>query len=189
MSYHIVIPARMASERLPGKPLARIGSATLVECVWRRAQSASAASVVIATDSEEVLAAAQAFGADAVLTSERHPSGSDRIAECADLKGWRDEELIVNLQGDEPLMPAACLDQVAGLLEEQIRRGLCFACDLNDPGRCAECGVCTRACPMSLDVHGMVRSGLVEHSECTLCGTCVDTCPKDVIRYAFSAGK
>ncbi|MEJ2384145.1 MAG: 3-deoxy-manno-octulosonate cytidylyltransferase [Xanthomonadales bacterium] len=116
MSYHIVIPARMASERLPGKPLARIGTSTLVERVWLRAKASAASSVVIATDSEEVLAVAKAFGADALLTSKKHPSGSDRIAECADLKGWSDAELIVNLQGDEPLMPAACLDQVAGLL-------------------------------------------------------------------------
>ena len=116
MTYRIVIPARMASERLPGKPLAQIGSSTLLERVWRRARASAAASVVIATDSEEVRAVACAFGADALLTSERHPSGSDRIAECADLKGWGDDELIVNLQGDEPLMPAACLDQVAELL-------------------------------------------------------------------------
>ena len=116
MNYHIVIPARMASERLPGKPLARIGTSTLLERVWLRARDAAAASVVIATDSDEVLAVARAFGADALLTSDRHPSGSDRIAECADLKGWGDGELIVNLQGDEPLMPPACLDQVASLL-------------------------------------------------------------------------
>ena len=116
MSYHIVIPARMASERLPGKPLARIGTSTLIERVWLRAQAASASSVVIATDSEEVLAVARSFGADALLTSARHLSGSDRIGECADLRGWNDGELIVNLQGDEPLMPAGCLDQVAGLL-------------------------------------------------------------------------
>ena len=116
MSYHIVIPARMASERLPGKPLARIGSATLIERVWLRARAASAASVVIATDNEEVLSEAHSFGAEALLTSNRHPSGSDRIAECADRMGWSDAELIVNLQRDEPLMPPACLDQVAALL-------------------------------------------------------------------------
>ena len=117
MNYHIVIPARMASERLPGKPLARIGTSTLIEHVWLRAQASSAASVVIATDSEEVLEAARSFGADALMTSAQHPSGSDRIAECADLLGWPDDELVVNLQGDEPLMPPTCLDQVARLLE------------------------------------------------------------------------
>ena len=116
MNYHIVIPARMASERLPGKPLALIGSAPLIEHAWRRAMAASARSVVIATDSEDVLDAARAFGAEAMLTSADHPSGSDRIAECAALLGWSDEQLVVNLQGDEPMMPPACLDQVAALL-------------------------------------------------------------------------
>jgi len=117
MNYRIVIPARMASERLPGKPLARIGSRSLIECVWRRARAAAARSVVIATDSADIVSAAQAFGAEVLLTSERHASGSDRIAECADRLGWDDAELIVNLQGDEPLMPPECLDQVARLLE------------------------------------------------------------------------
>lgn len=118
MSYHIVIPARMASQRLPGKPLAMIGGVTLIEHVYRRANASSASSAVVATDSTEILEACKAFGARAVMTSASHSSGSDRIAECADLVGWGDDTLIVNLQGDEPLMPAACLDQAARLLYE-----------------------------------------------------------------------
>ena len=118
MKYHIVIPARMASQRLPGKPLVRIGGAALIEHVYRRACSATAASAVVATDSAEILEACHGFGARAVMTSASHSSGSDRIAECADLMGWGDDTLIVNLQGDEPLMPAACLDQAARLLDE-----------------------------------------------------------------------
>lgn len=118
MKYHIVIPARMASVRLPGKPLAMIGTATLIEHVYRRAVSAAAESAVIATDSEEILETCNRFGANVVMTSADHRSGSDRIAECADLMGWKDETLIVNLQGDEPLMPAACLDQAARLLHD-----------------------------------------------------------------------
>ena len=116
MSYHIVIPARLASQRLPDKPLAPIGRLTLVEHVYRRARAARAESVVIATDSPRIVEAAEAFGAQAVMTAESHTSGSDRIAECADILGWPDDTLIVNLQGDEPLMPPACLDQVAQLL-------------------------------------------------------------------------
>jgi 3-deoxy-manno-octulosonate cytidylyltransferase (CMP-KDO synthetase) len=116
MDYNIVIPARMASQRLPGKPLARIAGRSLIEHVYRRACKSSAAVVVIATDTAEIAAAATAFGAHAVMTSPRHQSGSDRIAECADLLGWSDTTLVVNLQGDEPLMPAACLDQAAELL-------------------------------------------------------------------------
>lgn len=118
MIYHIVIPARMASERLPGKPLSRIRYRTLIEHVYRCALQASAASAVIATDSESVCDEARQFGATAVMTSAEHASGSDRIAECADLMGWGDDTLIVNLQGDEPLMPPTCLDQAARLLHD-----------------------------------------------------------------------
>lgn len=116
--YQIVIPARLASQRLPGKPLIRIGRRTLIEHVYRRALEASAQSVVIATDSSEILEAATGFGCKAVLTSTEHESGSDRVAECADIMGWPDDTLIVNLQGDEPLMPARCLEQSAALLQE-----------------------------------------------------------------------
>ena len=116
--YHIVIPARLASQRLPGKPLVMIAGRPLIEHVWRRACEANAGSVVIATDSEQIFQAAASFGAEAVMTDAGHESGSDRIAECVDLKGWDDQTLIVNLQGDEPLMPPACLEQVAGLLQQ-----------------------------------------------------------------------
>lgn len=114
--YTIVIPARMASQRLPGKPLLEIAGRPLIEHVWRRARASSARTVVIATDTDEIVAAAAAFGASTVRTSTTHQSGSDRIAECADRMHWDDDMLLVNLQGDEPLMPAACLDQVADLL-------------------------------------------------------------------------
>lgn len=114
--YQIVIPARMASQRLPGKPLLSIAGRSLLEHVFRQACKSGASGVVIATDDRKIRDAAAAFGAEALMTSQSHQSGSDRIAECADQLGWTDEQLIVNLQGDEPLMPPACLDQVAGLL-------------------------------------------------------------------------
>jgi len=117
-AYHIVIPARMASQRLPGKPLIAIGGQSLIEHVYRQACRAVAQSVVIATDSDEIHAAVEQFGGDAVMTSPDHQSGSDRIAECVDIMGWPDDTLVVNLQGDEPLMPPACLDQAAGLLHK-----------------------------------------------------------------------
>ncbi len=116
--YHIVIPARMEAQRLPGKPLVDIQGRPLIEHVWLRAGQSGASSVVIATDSTEILRAAQGFGAHAVMTSPDHQSGSDRISEVADILGWDDGTLLVNLQGDEPLMPAQCLDQAAGLLQE-----------------------------------------------------------------------
>jgi len=115
-NYRIVIPARMASQRLPGKPLLEIAGRSLIEHVYRRACAAKADSVVIATDDRKIFTAAVNFGAKVVMTSQEHESGSDRIAECADQLGWDDDQLIVNLQGDEPLMPPACLDQVADLL-------------------------------------------------------------------------
>jgi 3-deoxy-manno-octulosonate cytidylyltransferase (CMP-KDO synthetase) len=101
---------------LPAKPLLMIGGQSILEHVWRRASSAAADSVLIATDDERIRDAAVAFGADVLMTSSEHRSGSDRIAECARARGWNDDEIIVNLQGDEPLMPPSCLDQVAGLL-------------------------------------------------------------------------
>ena len=115
-TYKVVIPARMASQRLPGKPLTRIAGKPLIQHVYEGALLASAESVVIATDDEQVRRVCEAFGAEVVMTSALHASGSDRLAECATRKAWPDDTIIVNLQGDEPLMPPQCLDQVATLL-------------------------------------------------------------------------
>jgi len=117
-TYNIVIPARMASQRLPGKPLLEVAGRPLIEHVYRRACEASAQTVVIATDDTRIAAAARNFGATVVMTASSHESGSDRIAECVERLGWPEEALIVNLQGDEPLMPAPCLDQAAALLAD-----------------------------------------------------------------------
>ena len=114
--YSIVIPARYASERLPGKVLLDLGGKSVLQRAWERARASAAKTVVIATDDERVMDAASGFGAQAVMTRTDHASGSDRIAECATALGWSDEQLVVNLQGDEPMMPPACLDQVAALL-------------------------------------------------------------------------
>jgi len=118
-SYHIVIPARFASERLPGKVLLKLAGQTMLQHVWQCATGSSAQSVVIATDDERIVVVAESFGAQVVLTRSDHRSGSDRIAECAAKLGWGDDQLLVNLQADEPLMPAACLDQVAALLDKR----------------------------------------------------------------------
>lgn len=115
--YCIVIPARMASQRLPGKPLAMLAGQSLIQHVYRCAQQSSARQIVIATDDESIAAHVRDFGASVQMTSTTHQSGSDRIAEVANGLDWPDQTIIVNLQGDEPLMPAACLDQVAGLLQ------------------------------------------------------------------------
>lgn len=118
-NYHIVIPARFASERLPGKVLLDLAGLPLLQHVWLRACESRAESVIIATDDHRIANVAEAFGAQVVLTAENHQSGSDRIAECAAKLAWPDGQLVVNLQGDEPLMPAACLDQVAALLDQR----------------------------------------------------------------------
>lgn len=106
----------MAAERLPGKSLLEIAGRPMIEHVYRRARAASAERVVIATDDDVIARRARAFGAEVVMTSATHQSGSDRIAECVGLLGWDRQAVIVNLQGDEPLMPAACLEQAAHLL-------------------------------------------------------------------------
>lgn len=116
--FNIVIPARLASQRLPEKPLARVAGRTLIEHVHRCALQTAARCVVIATDSEEIRAEAEGFGAQVVMTGSDHSSGSDRIRECIDRLGWDDDTVIVNLQGDEPLMPAACLEQAAALIAD-----------------------------------------------------------------------
>jgi 3-deoxy-manno-octulosonate cytidylyltransferase (CMP-KDO synthetase) len=112
----IVIPSRYGSTRLPGKPLRLIAGRPMIEHVYRRVLEAGAAEVLIATDDARIATAAASFGATAVMTSAAHPSGTDRLAEVASLRRWTDEDVIVNVQGDEPLLPPANVRQVAELL-------------------------------------------------------------------------
>ncbi|MDE2137649.1 MAG: 3-deoxy-manno-octulosonate cytidylyltransferase [Gammaproteobacteria bacterium] len=114
--FRVVIPARYASVRLPGKALLPIAGKPMVQWVYERARATGAAEVLIATDDARIAAAARAFGAEAVMTAASHASGTDRIAEVAAARGWAPGEVVVNLQGDEPLMPAALVRQVAQLL-------------------------------------------------------------------------
>ena len=113
MSYIIVIPARHASTRLPGKPLLDVAGKSMIQRVWERARGAAASSVLIATDDLRIADHARAFGADVAMTSATHPSGTDRLEEVARQRGWSDATIVVNVQGDEPLIPAAVIDQVA----------------------------------------------------------------------------
>ena len=117
MSFVIVIPARYASPRLPGKPLREINGVTMLEHVYRRGTESGASSVVIATDDERIAKAAEGFGATVCMTSDKHQSGTERIAEVCDLLEWPDDQIVVNLQGDEPTMPAAVIDECAALLQ------------------------------------------------------------------------
>lgn len=115
----VVIPARYGSSRLPGKPLLPIGGRPMLQWVHDRALASGAATVVIATDDERIADVSRAFGATVQLTSLTHVSGTDRIAEVALQAGWAQDDVIVNLQGDEPLMPSILVRQVAALLEQQ----------------------------------------------------------------------
>jgi 3-deoxy-manno-octulosonate cytidylyltransferase (CMP-KDO synthetase) len=113
----IVIPARYASTRLPGKPLLELAGKPMIQHVHELACRSQAREVVIATDDERIARAADAFGARVCMTDAGHSSGTSRIAEVMDVMGWTDDEIIVNLQGDEPLMPVSLLNQVAQDLE------------------------------------------------------------------------
>ena len=114
--YRIVIPARYASTRLPGKPLLAIAGRPMLAWVHERALACAADEVVVATDDERIRVVAEAFGATVEMTAAEHASGTDRIAEVALRRGWQDDDVVVNLQGDEPSMPAALIEQVALLL-------------------------------------------------------------------------
>jgi 3-deoxy-manno-octulosonate cytidylyltransferase (CMP-KDO synthetase) len=111
--FHVIIPARFGSTRLPAKPLLQIGGRPLIQWVWQSALDSGAASVLVATDDERIRAAALKFGADCVMTSPNHVSGTDRIAETVRAKGFASDDIVVNLQGDEPMMPADVVARVA----------------------------------------------------------------------------
>ena len=116
MAFCVLIPARMASSRLPDKPLADIAGVPMVVRVAQRAKLSSASRVAVAADDARIVAACQAHQIDVVLTRTDHPSGSDRLAEACDLLGLQDSEVVVNVQGDEPLIDTNAIDAAAKLL-------------------------------------------------------------------------
>ena len=118
-SFTVLIPARLASTRLPNKPLADIGGIPMVVRVAQRVQSgvAPGTRVVVAADSERILQACARYGVQALLTRQDHPSGSDRLAEACDVLGLGDNDIVVNVQGDEPLIDPALVDAVAQMLQ------------------------------------------------------------------------
>ncbi len=114
----VVIPARYASVRLPGKPLRDINGKLMIQHVYERGMESSASDVVVATDDQRIADAVEAFNGTVCMPSDEHRSGSERIAEVSELMNWGDEQIVVNLQGDEPAMPAALIDQCAALLDD-----------------------------------------------------------------------
>ena len=129
MSYKVVIPARYESERLPGKPLLEIGGKPMLQLTWEKACGSSAEQVIIATDDARVAEAATKFGANCVMTSRSHRSGTERLHEVALLSNWSAETVVVNVQGDEPLIPFDAIDLVANNLLANPRAGIATLCE------------------------------------------------------------
>lgn len=124
MSFVVIIPARFASTRLPGKALADIGGRPMLEHVWRRACASAAERVIIATDHAQVAEVASAFGAEVCMTRADHASGTDRLQEVVQREGFAADQVVVNVQGDEPLIPPAVIDQVAANLSARPDAGM-----------------------------------------------------------------
>jgi len=125
MSFVVIIPARLASTRLPNKPLADLGGKPMVVRVAERARESGAERIVVATDHPDILAACAAHGIEACMTRADHPSGTDRIAEVARTLGLPDEAVVVNLQGDEPLIDPALLSACAARIGHEVPMATC----------------------------------------------------------------
>lgn len=127
---HIVIPARFASSRLHGKPLLEIhGRAMILRVVDQARKVQGFDDLCVATDDQRIVDLCRAEGVDVVITSSDHPSGTDRLSEVARIKGWAEDDIIVNVQGDEPLLPAELVIQVAKLLEEKPQCSMSTLCE------------------------------------------------------------
>ncbi len=116
----VVIPSRYASVRLPGKPLRDINGKPMIQHVYERASESSAREVIVATDDQRIADACTSFAATVCMTGDQHRSGGERIAEVCDVMDWSDDTIVVNLQGDEPSMPAGLIDQCAALLDDAV---------------------------------------------------------------------
>jgi 3-deoxy-manno-octulosonate cytidylyltransferase (CMP-KDO synthetase) len=128
LAFHVVIPARFASTRLPGKPLLDIGGRSMIQRVVERACASGADEVLVATDDQRIAAAVSdprdPSTSLAVMTDPELPSGTDRVAAVAALRGWSDDTIVVNVQGDEPFLPPRLIDQVAALLAADPAAGV-----------------------------------------------------------------
>ncbi|WP_193164146.1 3-deoxy-manno-octulosonate cytidylyltransferase [Microbulbifer hainanensis] len=124
LPFDVIIPARFASSRLPGKPLADIAGKPMVQHVYERAMQSSAERVIVATDDMRVAEAVRSFGGEVCMTSAEHASGTDRLQEVVANLGLGEDRIVVNVQGDEPLIPPAVIDQVAGNLAANPAAGV-----------------------------------------------------------------
>ncbi|WP_265658477.1 3-deoxy-manno-octulosonate cytidylyltransferase [Francisella philomiragia] len=126
---HVVIPARLKSTRLPGKMLADIAGKPMIQRVYEQVAKSKFKSIIIATDSQEIKEVAENFGAKVILTRDDHESGTDRIAEAVTKLGFADEDIVVNVQGDEPLIPVENIEQAAQLLIEKPEAVVSTLCE------------------------------------------------------------
>lgn len=140
MSFYIVIPARHASTRLPGKPLLQINGKSLIQHVYQCAQQSDAQQIIIATDDTRIESEGRSFAAEVCMTSKEHGTGTDRLHEVITKYDLQDDDVVVNLQGDEPLMPAEVINQVANNLKQHPKASAATVCtritnadDLFDP--------------------------------------------------------
>lgn len=126
--FYVVIPARYASTRLPGKPLLEVAGKPMVVCVAERAKLSGSKQIIVATDDARIVEAVTSHGYDAMLTRMDHVSGTDRIAEVAQAQGWSDDAIVVNIQGDEPLIEASLIIEVATKLANSKEAVMATAC-------------------------------------------------------------
>ena len=140
MSFTVIIPARYASQRLPGKALLDICGKSMLQHTYERASDSAAKQVCIATDDERIRTVAEEFGAKVFMTAESHQSGTDRVHEVTTQLGLSDDEVVVNVQADEPLIPASVINQVASNLNTHNEAGIATLCEVisnqeevNDP--------------------------------------------------------
>ncbi|MCZ6619700.1 MAG: 3-deoxy-manno-octulosonate cytidylyltransferase [Gammaproteobacteria bacterium] len=129
MSCHVVIPARYQSHRLPGKPLADICGEPMIVRTAQQARLAEPLDVIVATDDVRVMEVVADAGIEVMLTDPDHASGSDRVMEVAETRGWPDDAIVINPQGDEPLIPPAVIRQVGGMLESDPSMGVATLCE------------------------------------------------------------
>ncbi|HDR1107310.1 3-deoxy-manno-octulosonate cytidylyltransferase [Pasteurella multocida] len=132
-NFTVIIPARYASTRLPGKPLAVIAGKPMIAHVFEKAMQSGAKRVIVATDHEQVATVARGFGAEVCMTSETHQSGTERLAEVVEKLSIAEDEIIVNIQGDEPLIPPAIVRQVAENLAKYQVKMASLAVNITDP--------------------------------------------------------
>ncbi len=151
LDYKVVIPARYGSLRLPGKPLLKIAGKPMIVHVCERALEAEAEQVVVATDDERIFQQVQGLGIDVVMTADSHQSGTERIQEVATKLNWSADQIVVNLQGDEPLIPALYIKKAALALADQQKAGIAtLAAKISDVNEVFD----SNAVKVVLDHHG-----------------------------------